>query len=820
MAGPFDHLTGAAATDKGRKRANNEDAYGLFPGQACFCVADGVGGEAEGEVASHAVVDRVGHALEPLGTRPVAQTSKIAVIRRAVADAAQWIDRRAAERGSRRSATTFVAACLDPGAPGRACALHAGDSRLYRLRGDVLAQITRDHSPAGVTGRAEDELNPMFNGMVLRVIGGGRGDAALDETPFDVAPGDWLLLCSDGLSRMTPDAEIVQILRATPGAQEAANALIDAANAHGGVDNITTVVVNVGALPPPCATETLALPKQPRRKAGDTASATGADGGPDAPRPSNEPRMPRRFLRRGGIVAVVAAALAIAVMLVGRPPPKRAVPVDFRVAGAVPDGLAVEFQYRPVGEATDPWFVATNGRAWLLPGSYDTRLLVPDYELPPDAVVVRATARNAMSFDASKLKPGPALARLMEAMKAADNNDWAAAKRGLVDMGGLLLAETHLQAFKRLAEQCEARLQPSPAGGTLRFAAFETTTNPPATAYVDGTFVGTLPRDALALARTGEIAVVLARADFASITQTVWIASGATGTVDAARIQWSPGAPLVALLAAESAMWQADWKAAVRWSEKAAAVPGLTWTAHREHLQAIDEYVAAARVQSAPVPTVVPPPAAVMPPLPSPVADVTPLVQPVAVTSLSAPPAVAAAKAGAGNLFAEDAARAARVAAVSSTATNLAALAQDDETRRALIANLCELGTVGQQRAAELAKTAEALGVKQTVAETSGAALTFSRALAEAERMLRFRYQGDDWNGTDAVRRAMKDRLSELADRGAELKQTLDGPDALANARGRDAAREAVNVAREMAACLRRLQPPAPAAAGVRPDGR
>ena len=253
MADVYSHLSVAAVTDMGRRRKNNEDAYGSYRENGVFCVADGMGGAEDGEVASHATVDAVKAMLDRFARdeKPLSLYAMKACLIRAVNEASAWIFNRSQKCGTRGTGTTFVSFCLDPEKPDSALALHAGDSRLYRIRTNKIAQITQDHSAAALAGvKDERELNPMFRGVVMRAVGVSES-VELELTPFDVADGDVIFICSDGLTKMLSDEEILGIVCAKKDVQETAQALIDEANAHGGDDNVTVVLVRVGALPAP-----------------------------------------------------------------------------------------------------------------------------------------------------------------------------------------------------------------------------------------------------------------------------------------------------------------------------------------------------------------------------------------------------------------------------------------------------------------------------------------------------------------------------------------------------------------------------------------
>ena len=248
----YSHLTCAALSDQGRKRKNNEDAFGVYPQHGVFCVADGMGGAEDGEVASQATVAAVAAMLQQFSAEPpLAMEAKKAWLARAINEASAWIFNRSEERGSRGTGTTFVGVCCDPEYPDSMLAVHAGDSRAYRIRKRDILQITGDHSAAALAGvRDEKELNPMFRGMVMRAVG-VQNKVELELTPFEVTEGDCILLCSDGLTRMVKDKVICGIIRKAKNIEAAAQSLIDEANKNGGVDNVTVVLIGIGTLPAP-----------------------------------------------------------------------------------------------------------------------------------------------------------------------------------------------------------------------------------------------------------------------------------------------------------------------------------------------------------------------------------------------------------------------------------------------------------------------------------------------------------------------------------------------------------------------------------------
>ena len=265
---PFAHVRFAAKSDVGRRRKNNEDAFGVFPQCGVFCVADGMGGGDDGEIASNATVDGVrrfceGHPF-PEG-KCWRMDDWLQGVASSVAGASAWIHGRARSLGLAGCGSTFVGLCLDPSHPAKAVALHAGDSRLYLLRGRGIRQVTKDHSAAEMIGvKNEKDMNPRFRGMILRAVG-IMPAVELERTVFDVKPGDRVLLCSDGLSKMLPDNKISALAHASGSLSDVVDSLVAAANEAGGVDNVTVVLVEFGFLPN--ALPAMPIPPGPVREA-------------------------------------------------------------------------------------------------------------------------------------------------------------------------------------------------------------------------------------------------------------------------------------------------------------------------------------------------------------------------------------------------------------------------------------------------------------------------------------------------------------------------------------------------------------------------
>lgn len=235
----------AADSHPGRERENNEDRVLADPERGIYAVVDGVGGESGGEIAAQTAVD-------VLRSRLSRRTTDLdRLIREAIALANKQIWERAqAEPALQGMSCVLTVAVLDGS---RMTVGHVGDSRLYSLRRGEIRKVTRDHSPvgmredAGEISEAEAMRHPRRN-EIFRDVGSAphepdeEGFIDILQVPFD-AEGAFLI-CSDGLSDMVPSARILEIVESRAGdPQTAVRELINAANAAGGKDNISVVLV-------------------------------------------------------------------------------------------------------------------------------------------------------------------------------------------------------------------------------------------------------------------------------------------------------------------------------------------------------------------------------------------------------------------------------------------------------------------------------------------------------------------------------------------------------------------------------------------------
>ena len=248
-------LTCKAVSDVGRKRKGNEDNLCVNPEQKLFVVADGMGGHAAGEVASRVAVEAINEFIcltsgDDEITWPFGLDENISYdgnrLKTSIRHANRKVLDATKERNELEGMATTVAAVLVDG--DQANIGHVGDSRIYLFSQGALTQLTTDHSwvneqiQSGVISADQARSHPLRN-VVTRALG-GKLDLAVDVQARVMHPGEMLLLCSDGLTTMVPDARIEAILAEANGDLErAADDLVAAANGQGGEDNITVVLL-------------------------------------------------------------------------------------------------------------------------------------------------------------------------------------------------------------------------------------------------------------------------------------------------------------------------------------------------------------------------------------------------------------------------------------------------------------------------------------------------------------------------------------------------------------------------------------------------
>ena len=250
----------AGGSDVGRERAHNEDAIAVDADRKLVVLADGMGGYQAGEVASHLAVEVVCEdssdaSLTESDLGRIDPETGISVAMRQLRGAIEKANNRICSVARGREelngmGTTIVAARFYDGRVGIA---HVGDSRCYRLREKVLDQLTRDHSyvqdqlEKGLISEEEAKHSQQKN-LITRALG-IDAIAEADVQEFRTRPGDVYLLCSDGLSDLVDDDAIAAKLSVNSSPPEGIKVLIDCANANGGRDNISVIIVVVGDPP-------------------------------------------------------------------------------------------------------------------------------------------------------------------------------------------------------------------------------------------------------------------------------------------------------------------------------------------------------------------------------------------------------------------------------------------------------------------------------------------------------------------------------------------------------------------------------------------
>jgi protein phosphatase len=245
---------GHGASDVGRKRQTNEDAFYIDDRIGLYVVADGMGGHAAGEVASQEATETI-YGMVKSGIRNLrelydpldeAEVRKASRLMESAVQAATYMVYSLAEldRGKSGMGTT-ISAMLIRG--GYAVTGQVGDSRIYRVVGDTVEQLTEDHTliawqlKQGLITPAEAKTSPHRN-VITRAVG-NREYVEVDTRLIALEKGDRFLLCSDGLHGYLREGDVAPIVKL--GGAQACRKFIDLANERGGKDNITAVLVEV-----------------------------------------------------------------------------------------------------------------------------------------------------------------------------------------------------------------------------------------------------------------------------------------------------------------------------------------------------------------------------------------------------------------------------------------------------------------------------------------------------------------------------------------------------------------------------------------------
>jgi serine/threonine protein phosphatase PrpC len=265
-------LVAAGVTDVGRVRGTNDDGFLDHADRlGLVAVADGMGGHRAGDVASATALEALRAAVaNGQSLRDAIEGANEAVLEKSVSD-----------QELHGMGTTLTAGML--GTDGYLTVGHVGDSRAYLVRDGQLSQITNDHSlveemvRGGELTPEQAEVHPRRS-IITRALGIDP-EVEVDEYPIELRPGDRILFCSDGLTTMVRPDEIASILSREHDPKRAAQLLVDAANAAGGEDNITAVIVEAVEIPDDDVAAAPAVPEdetsetppvKPRRRRGRT----------------------------------------------------------------------------------------------------------------------------------------------------------------------------------------------------------------------------------------------------------------------------------------------------------------------------------------------------------------------------------------------------------------------------------------------------------------------------------------------------------------------------------------------------------------------
>jgi protein phosphatase len=244
-----------AATDPGRVRSRNEDRFVADGDLGFFAVVDGMGGHAGGELASITIAEAVTNFIRETAsdsekTWPAGLDARLSVLANRLQVAIRAANRTLATKAQTDTALEGSGATLAAALYGesRIAVSNVGDCRVYLLREGRLQQITKDHSVVaeqvaqGLIDSEAARTHPLRH-VVTRAVSGQAG-MAVDVLELDIKPGDRLVICSDGIHGVLTDPEITSLVSANGASlDEVCKTIIAEANARGGPDNATTVLV-------------------------------------------------------------------------------------------------------------------------------------------------------------------------------------------------------------------------------------------------------------------------------------------------------------------------------------------------------------------------------------------------------------------------------------------------------------------------------------------------------------------------------------------------------------------------------------------------
>jgi len=237
-------------TDPGRTRDHNEDTFSISDDLGLFIVSDGIGGHRGGEIASKIVVEALPYKIASALSESsrTEENQKIGILRNAIGDLSKQIYLKGSEVHELQGMGATVVACLI--SKDIATIAHLGDSRIYLLRKGAFEQLTEDHTISqllllsGQINKRQAKKHPTRN--VLTRYVGMESTLEPETALLELQDGDRLVLCSDGLTNEITNRQIGEMLCCEADIKKVCKKLVDAANAAGGKDNITAMVIQYG----------------------------------------------------------------------------------------------------------------------------------------------------------------------------------------------------------------------------------------------------------------------------------------------------------------------------------------------------------------------------------------------------------------------------------------------------------------------------------------------------------------------------------------------------------------------------------------------
>jgi protein phosphatase len=248
-------VTAAGLSDVGLQREHNEDSYCVLPEFDLYVVADGMGGHKAGDVASKMATHAIASFFQatagedatwPFHFDPHLSIEENRLVTGIKVANKQIFDASTRDRSVAGMGTTIVSALFSRDRS-KLYVAHVGDSRCYRVRNGQITLLTRDHSLLNdyllvMPDMTQEQRDELPKNVITRALG-MQDSVVVDLVPDQPQPGDRYVLCSDGLSGMVSDAQMLEVVSKAPDVESAARELVRLANEHGGEDNITVVVV-------------------------------------------------------------------------------------------------------------------------------------------------------------------------------------------------------------------------------------------------------------------------------------------------------------------------------------------------------------------------------------------------------------------------------------------------------------------------------------------------------------------------------------------------------------------------------------------------